>query len=541
MKGLKILSLVAILAAPLCAAQESFDRGLDAYLAGDYQQAYQIWKPLADGGDKVAMFNVGVLYAGGRGVSRNLQQAARWYRRAAEAGYAPAQFNLGSAYLEGNGVAADKRQAFAWWTKAAAQNHPQSLFNLATLYLQGDGVAADRAKALELYRQAAQQGDERAQKVIEQLAPSTASGGAEATAANTPAVASAPAESPGNAPAPSGTAATVNTPVEPSASSGSQRDAPGPSDEAATASTAVAPSAPDGSAGDAPTPGGDNPPASTTTAAAPVAGSADKPPRAAGVENGARREPWIQAQNPQHVTIQLVVYSNEQTIRQFIADHRLGAQSVAYFRVRRGQNHQYKLIYGTFASVKQAKAARESLPEAVKKLQPWIRPFAAVHAELEQRGPEQGKADAVNISPQQASAAKPVVQRERRWRRDAGAGADSEQIRIGQAAFNSQDYAKALAVWRPLAVRGVPAAQYSLGFMYESGWGVARNDQEAAGWYQVAADQGHAQAQFNLGRLYMEGRGVEKNKGLGLYWIQNAVDGDDQRAAEYLKQYQARR
>ena len=48
-------------------------------------------------------------------------------------------------------------------------------------------------------------------------------------------------------------------------------------------------------------------------------------------------------------------------------------------------------------------------------------------------------------------------------------------------------------------------------------------------------------AQFNLGRLYMEGRGVEKNKGLGLYWIQNAADGDDKRAVDYLKDYQARR
>ncbi len=489
MKGLSILWLGAMLVPLLLGAQENFDRGLDAYLAGEHQQAYNIWKRLADGGDKVAMFNIGVLRAEGKGIEQDMQQAAQWYRRAAEAGYAPAQFNLGSAYLEGQGVTADKRQAFEWWTKAAAQNHPQSLFNLATLYLQGDGVEPDQAHALTLYRQAAEQGDERAKKVVDQLTRSTAPVG------GTPASAKASAP---------------------------------PATEAELPRAQAAPEAGD---------------AKSSLTAASAAATVGAPEAAAREEapGGARREPWIQSQNPHHVTIQLAVYSNEQTLQQFVAKHRLTEQPVAYFRVRQGTRYQYKLIYGAFKNVQHAKAVRDALPEVVKKQNPWIRPFAGVHAELKQRGQGEGKSSPMRTGAGKVSATKRVATASVGWRRDPSAGSDNAQIRKGQAAFNSQNYAKALEMWQPLALRGVPVAQYNLGFMYESGWGVARNDQEAAGWYQLAADQGHAKAQFNLGRLYMEGRGVDKNKGLGLYWIQNAADGDDKRAIDYLKDYQARR
>jgi TPR repeat protein len=237
------------------------------------------------------------------------------------------------------------------------------------------------------------------------------------------------------------------------------------------------------------------------------------------------------------------VYSDEQQLQQFIAKHRLAGQPVAYFRVRKGTRYHYKLIYGAFKSVRHAKAARDALPEVVKKQKPWIRPFGAVHAELTEPAPPESDSSPPRTGPNEASVTetKQIAAVGDERRRDAGARAEDAQLREGQAAFNSQDYAKALEIWRPLAVRGLPAAQYNLGFMYESGWGVGRSDQEAAGWYQFAADQGHAKAQFNLGRLYMEGRGVEKNKGLGLYWIQNAADRDDKRAVDYLKTYQARR
>jgi TPR repeat protein len=44
--------------------------------------------------------------------------------------------------------------------------------------------------------------------------------------------------------------------------------------------------------------------------------------------------------------------------------------------------------------------------------------------------------------------------------------------------------------------------------MYRDGDGVPEDDAEAARWYRLAADQGHAPAQFNLGLMHATGEGV---------------------------------
>ena len=41
-------------------------------------------------------------------------------------------------------------------------------------------------------------------------------------------------------------------------------------------------------------------------------------------------------------------------------------------------------------------------------------------------------------------------------------------------------------------------AQYNLGMLYDTGRGVAQNDQEALKWFRLAAAQGDARAQHSL-------------------------------------------
>ncbi len=105
----------------------------------------------------------------------------------------------------------------------------------------------------------------------------------------------------------------------------------------------------------------------------------------------------------------------------------------------------------------------------------------------------------------------------------------------GQKAFLQQDYAGALSLWSPLAEDGVLDAQFGLGLMYESGWGVAADLELAAYWYQAAAAQGLAKAQFSFGLMLLDGRGVQQNEGMGWYWIQNAADNNEPRASQYLQ------
>jgi TPR repeat protein len=54
-------------------------------------------------------------------------------------------------------------------------------------------------------------------------------------------------------------------------------------------------------------------------------------------------------------------------------------------------------------------------------------------------------------------------------------------------------------------------AQFNLGFAYEMGEGIQKNQTEAVAWYRKAADKGHASAQFNLAFDYETGMGVGKD------------------------------
>jgi len=45
------------------------------------------------------------------------------------------------------------------------------------------------------------------------------------------------------------------------------------------------------------------------------------------------------------------------------------------------------------------------------------------------------------------------------------------------------------------------SAQYTVGWMYEDGYGVEQDDAQALRWYRLAAEQGHEEAQVALSRL----------------------------------------
>jgi hypothetical protein len=58
------------------------------------------------------------------------------------------------------------------------------------------------------------------------------------------------------------------------------------------------------------------------------------------------------------------------------------------------------------------------------------------------------------------------------------------------------------------AETGYAEAQYVLGLRYATGVGVDPDDEEAVGWYLLAAEQEYVEAHYNLGIMYGTGRGV---------------------------------
>jgi len=81
----------------------------------------------------------------------------------------------------------------------------------------------------------------------------------------------------------------------------------------------------------------------------------------------------------------------------------------------------------------------------------------------------------------------------------------------GNTAYDAGDYAKAFAEWKPLAERGNPWAQYSLGMLYGEGQGVVQDYAEAVRWFKLANVHGVADAQTALGTMFSRGDGVPQN------------------------------
>jgi TPR repeat protein len=125
MKAVCVATALA-LAVALAVRAEPLEDGTAAYRRGDYAVALKLWRPLAELGNPEAQFNVGRLYAEGRGVPENAAEATRWYRLAAEQGQVRAQHALGLLYATGEDVPKDYVEAYAWWTVAAANGRQES-------------------------------------------------------------------------------------------------------------------------------------------------------------------------------------------------------------------------------------------------------------------------------------------------------------------------------------------------------------------------------------------------------------------------------
>lgn len=97
-----------------------------------------------------------------------------------------------------------------------------------------------------------------------------------------------------------------------------------------------------------------------------------------------------------------------------------------------------------------------------------------------------------------------------------------------------KDYEEAAKWFQKAANLGEPSAQFNLGMMYAAGNGVKQDLSEAAKWYRKSAEQGKTSAQLNLGMMYVSGRGVRQNIDEGVKWLNKAADQGDATAKANL-------
>lgn len=147
----------------------TFEDGYNAYQRGNFYEARAIWEAVADEGDARALYNLGTLYAEGRGVNLSLTQAQDYWDRAAEAGNVRAMHNLALAHittasaLDEDEASTEYNEALHWLEQAAADGFANSQYTLGKMYQYGLEVPQSDERAAEYYQAAADQGFANAQ------------------------------------------------------------------------------------------------------------------------------------------------------------------------------------------------------------------------------------------------------------------------------------------------------------------------------------------------------------------------------------------
>lgn len=124
-------------------------------MAIDFSQTQR----LADEGEAIAQYDLGLLYHQGKDVRQDYTKAVEWYGKAANQGHADAQTILGVMYESGKGVTQDYAKAKQWYEKAAHQGQAVAQYYLGGIYYIGKGVRQNRVIAKEWFGKACESGE----------------------------------------------------------------------------------------------------------------------------------------------------------------------------------------------------------------------------------------------------------------------------------------------------------------------------------------------------------------------------------------------
>jgi TPR repeat protein len=99
------------------------------------QYSQTFWKRYTDAlrGDKVAQFQVGVMYERGIDIEQNQTKALQWYEKSAAQGHMDAQYNAGIMYASGRGTKQNDGLAMMWLALAAQQGDKEARMLLLEL------------------------------------------------------------------------------------------------------------------------------------------------------------------------------------------------------------------------------------------------------------------------------------------------------------------------------------------------------------------------------------------------------------------------
>lgn len=115
---------------------------------GDFADAVDILEPLADAGDEMALYTIGVLYAtGGKDLPKDPAKALTFYQKAAEKRHAGSMRQLAIAYEKGLGVPTNPAISIQWYDSAANRGDALAQLSVGLMFANGQGRTKSATQA----------------------------------------------------------------------------------------------------------------------------------------------------------------------------------------------------------------------------------------------------------------------------------------------------------------------------------------------------------------------------------------------------------
>lgn len=139
-------------------SEKEYQKGYKAYNEHRYTEAVEHLQKAAKNGYSEAQVLLGLCYANGDGISRNVDEAVQWFRKAAEQNNLQAQFRLGLCYLVGIGVNPREEEALYWLQKAAEQVNHEAQVSLGDFYYNKGKTLENFSESLKWYQKSEETG-----------------------------------------------------------------------------------------------------------------------------------------------------------------------------------------------------------------------------------------------------------------------------------------------------------------------------------------------------------------------------------------------
>jgi TPR repeat protein len=128
--------------------RKAFQASKQMQSLGDFADAVEVLQPLADAGDELAIYSIGLLYAtGGDDLKQDYAKAITYYQKGADKQHAGSMRQLGVMFDKGWGVAANPTQASQWYENAAKRGDALAQLIVGRMYATGQGRSKSSTEA----------------------------------------------------------------------------------------------------------------------------------------------------------------------------------------------------------------------------------------------------------------------------------------------------------------------------------------------------------------------------------------------------------